>query len=81
MVAFVVPKFLAVLSLAEAGGKDGAVKEVDDFSVQKKNHRGSTELGLLFPCCLQGAAKFVTCWSDAHIVFVKSNITLKSEDR
>lgn len=37
MVTSVVPKFLAVLSLAEAGRKAGGVKEVEDFSVQKKS--------------------------------------------
>lgn len=41
-------------------------------------YKSTTELGLLFPCHLQDAAKFVTRSRDACIVFVKSNVTVKS---
>ena len=46
--------------------------------MSNKYYKGITELGLLFPCHPQDAAKFVTCWRDARIVFVKSNVTVKS---
>lgn len=41
-------------------------------------YKGTTERRLLFPCRWQDAAKFVTRWRDARIVFVKSNVTVKS---
>lgn len=69
-VAAMAPEALAMLTLMEVGGRDGGVKEVED--------KGATELGLFFPCHPQDAAKFVTHWRDACIVFVKSNVTVKS---
>lgn len=46
--------------------------------MSNKYYKGTTERRLLFPCCWQDAAKFVTRWRDARIVFVKSNVTVKS---